>query len=603
MTAKTALTYIVKDNSELKLFQESLKSFMPFFDGLFVVVNGLSGQHDLIHKEVKKWKGTSISISPETHPTPYYQNEDGTWEFVNFAAVRQISFDMVTPDYDYISWADTDDLLQGGSEIRKLANIAKQNNVDMVHCTYYYTCIFNEDGSVKEPVIFHERERLLKRGVFKWTSWLHEVCVPIEKRINDLKIIQHTYDPKKGQNLVWVHTANLEKSQRALVRNVKILELQAKSEDYKDPRTLLYIAKTYYDIGDKDKLIEADKYLDKYIPMSGWDEEIGVAYHYKGLIRQRLGRDAEAIDYYKRAIYTYPQTHQDYLRLADACFKAGLIQEGTIYLNQVNSLPEPKSKATIGNPYETKLLYVTLRYQEAQRNGNLEEMKKYAEIRHSMVKDELLDSVNQTIELNRIATGIYNYGIYILKNYPELAERYLNSITQPFIDQDFVKQIANTVQPKEWSDNEIVYYASTGGKHFEEWTPNNLDKGIGGSESAVIYLAKEWVKMGYKVTVYCDTGNQSGNYDGVEYKHYNTINFNDKFSTIIFWRSPHLLDLPMLKAKRIFMDLHDIASMEHWTPERVKKVDKVFFKSKWHRRNLPNVPNDKAVVISNGINL
>lgn len=603
MTAKIALTYIVKDNSELELFQKSLKSFMPYFDGLFVVVNGLSGEHDLIHKEVKKYKGTSISISPETHPEPYHKNEDGTWSFVNFAAVRQISFDMVTPDYDYISWADTDDLLQGGIEIRKLANVAKQNDIDMVHCTYYYSCIFNEDGSVKEPIIFHERERLLKRGVFKWASWLHEVCVPIDKRVHDLRIIQHTYDPKKDQNLVWVHTANLEKSQKALIRNVKILELQAKAEDYKDPRTLLYIAKTYYDIGDKDKLIEADKYLDMYIPMSGWNEEIGIAYHYKGLIRQRLGRDAEAIDFYKRAIYTYPQAHQDYLRLADACFKVGLIEEGTIYLNQVSALPEQKSKATIGNPFETKLLYVTLKYQEAQRNGDLEAMKRFAEIRHTIVKDELLDSVNQTIEINKIATGIYNYGIYILKNYPELAERYLNSISQPFIDQDFVKQIANTVPPKEWADNEIVYYASTGGKHFEEWTAKNLDKGIGGSESAVIYLAKEWTKLGYKVTVYCDTGNEPGIYDGVEYKHYNTINFNDKFSTIIFWRSPHLLDLPMLKAKRIFMDLHDIASMEHWTPERVKKVDKVFFKSRWHRRNLPNVPNDKAVVISNGINL
>ena len=59
----------------------------------------------------------------------------------------------------------------------------------------------------------------------------------------------------------------------------------------------------------------------------------------------------------------------------------------------------------------------------------------------------------------------------------------------------------------------------------------------------------------------------------------------------------------MLKAKRIFMDLHDIADMNHWIPTRVAKVNKVFFKSRWHRRNLPNVPNDKAVVIGNGINL
>jgi tetratricopeptide (TPR) repeat protein len=603
MTAKIALTYIVKDNSELELFQKSLKSFMPYFDGLFVVVNGLSGQHELIHKEVKKYKGTSISIGPDTHPEPYYQNEDGTWEFVNFAAARQISFDIVTPDYDYISWADTDDILQGGSEIRKITTLAKQSNLDAVFCTYYYSVIFNEDGSVKEPVIFHERERFLKRGRYKWTSHLHEVCVVKDGNMNDLKMVQYTFDPEKNQNLVWVHTATMDKSVKALKRNVRILEIQAKQEDYKDPRTILYIAKTYYDIGEPERLIEADKYLDKYIPMSGWDEEIGVAYHYKGLIRQRLGRDAEAIPFYKRAILHYPANHNDYLRLADALYKVGNHEEGDIYLDQGSVLPNPKSKATIGSPFETKLLFVTLKFQQAQRKGDLDEMKKFAEIRDQLVKDELLEGVNHTIEINKIAQGIYNYAIYILKNHPEYLEQYLNTIKNPFLEQEFIMKLSNSKPPKEWADNEIVYYASWGNKHFEEWTPDNLQKGIGGSESAVIYLAKEWVKLGYKVTVYCDCGDKGGDYDGVTYKHYNLVNFNDKFSTIIFWRSPHLLDIKNLTAKRIFMDLHDIASMEHWTPERVAKVDKIFFKSRWHRRNLPNVPNSKAVVIGNGINL
>ena len=122
-----------------------------------------------------------------------------------------------------------------------------------------------------------------------------------------------------------------------------------------------------------------------------------------------------------------------------------------------------------------------------------------------------------------------------------------------------------------------------------------------GSESAVIYLSKEWVKKGYKVVVYCDCGNNAGIIDGVEYRHYNTINWNDKFSTIIFWRSPHLLDIKVLNAIRIFYDAHDIESIANWTPERVKKVDKVFFKSRWHRKNLPNIPDSKAVIISNGI--
>jgi tetratricopeptide (TPR) repeat protein len=604
MSAKIALTYIVKDNSELSLFQNSLKSFMPYFDGLFVVVNGLSKQHEKIHQEVKKWKGKSISISPETHPHVYNQKEDGTWEFVNFAGARQASFDLVTSDFEYISWADTDDLLQGGTEIRNIVQAAKQQGIDMVYCTYYYSCIFNKDGSVKEPVIFHERERIIKNSPeFKWDKWLHEVCIPKDKPVTAFKMQKHSYNPKNGVNLLWVHTADINKSTQALMRNVHILELQAKYEEYKDPRTILYIAKTYFDIGGEDKLIQADKYLDMYLPMSGWDEEIAVAYHYKGLIRQRLGRDKEAVPFYKEAIKVYPKNHIDYLRLTDALFKLGDFESGSLYLAQAAVLPEMESKATIGNPFEVKILFLTLKYQEAQQKGDLNGMEEYAKLRSEYVKDALLEDVTRTKELNDVAKGIYNYAIYLLKNQPQHLEDLILTIKKPFIDENFVLQLSNSKPIKEWKDNEIVYYASFGQKHFEEWTAKNLESGIGGSESAVIYLSKEWVKQGYRVVVYCDCGNDAGIYDGVEYRHYNTINFKDKFSTIIFWRSPHLLDIPFLEAKRIFMDLHDIADMTHWTPERVKKVDKVFFKSKWHRRNLPNIPNDKAVIISNGINL
>ena len=604
MSVKIALTYIVKDNSELSLFQKSLKSFMPYFDGLFVVVNGLSGQHEKIHQEVKKWKGKSISISPETHPHVYHKEEDGEWEFVNFTGARQATWDLVTPDFDYISWADTDDLLQGGSELRKIALSAKQQDIDMIYCTYYYSCIFNDDGSIKEPVIFHERERLIKNSKeFKWDKWLHEVCVPATKSVAECKMQKYSYNPKQGVNLLWVHTADMQKSTKALMRNVRILELQAKHEEYKDPRTLLYIAKTYFDIGETDKLIAADKYLDKYLPLSGWDEEIAVAYHYKGLIRQRLGRDVDSIPFYKEAIKIHPKNHIDYLRLADAYFKLGKFEDGSLYLAQSSVLPEMESKATIGNPFEVKILFLTLKYQEAQQKGDMAGMENFAKLRSDYVKDELYNDVLRTKELNDVAKGLYNYAIYLLKNSPTAMDGFLETIKKPFVDEEFVMKLSNSRPPKVWADNEIVYYASFAQKHFEEWTPKNLETGIGGSESAVIYLAKEWVKKGYKVTVFCDCGNDTGIYDGVEYKHYNTINFHDEFSTIIFWRSPHLLDLPMLKAKRVFMDLHDIADMTHWTPARIAKVNKVFFKSKWHRRNLPNVPNDKAVIISNGINL
>lgn len=601
MPVKIALTYIVKDNSEYELFKKSLESFIPYVDGLFVVVNGLSGEHDKIHALVKKYKGTSISISPETNPEVYHKKEDGSYEFVNFSGARQASFNLVTDDYDYITWADTDDLLQGGTEIRNLCENSLKLDIDLIFCTYYYSVIFDDNYKIKEPVIFHERERFIRNKKFKWHSWLHEVCVPAYGNMEDMKVIQYSYEPKKNQNLLWVHTADSNKSLKALERNVRILELQAQEENYKDPRTLFYIAKTYFDIGTEEKLIKADEYLDKYIPMSGWDEEISSAYHYKGLIRQRLNKHEESIKFYKQAIFIYPKNHLDYLRLTDAYFRCNDYEMGSFYLNIASNLPEMKSKATIGSPFEAKILYLTLKYQEGELKGDINQMEEFAKLRHEIVKDSLYETVVKSKEINKVAQGIFNYAVYLNKFCPQALDSLLKAIRMPFLQEVFVSQIANSKTPYIWKDNEICYYASFGAKHFEKWTPDNLSKGIGGSESAVIYLSKEWVKQGYKVVVYCDCGDDAGMYDGVEYRHYNTINWRDEFSTLILWRSPHLLDIPKLKAKRLFYDAHDIEHMPNWNAQRVDKVDKVFFKSSWHRKNLPQIPNDKAVVISNGV--
>jgi hypothetical protein len=53
--------------------------------------------------------------------------------------------------------------------------------------------------------------------------------------------------------------------------------------------------------------------------------------------------------------------------------------------------------------------------------------------------------------------------------------------------------------PKEWSDKSIVIFCGQG---YEEWGPHTLDKGMGGSEEAVVYLSRELSKLGYEVTVY-----------------------------------------------------------------------------------------------------
>ena len=108
-------------------------------------------------------------------------------------------------------------------------------------------------------------------------------------------------------------------------------------------------------------------------------------------------------------------------------------------------------------------------------------------------------------------------------------------------------------------------------------------------------------KRGRRVVVYGDPPEER-TYDNVEYKVHYEFNHEDEFDTLIIWRRPALLDTPF-KAKRILLDLHDVPNAVDFTPERLARVTKIMLKSQYHREFIPSVPDDKIVIISNGINV
>ena len=199
--------------------------------------------------------------------------------------------------------------------------------------------------------------------------------------------------------------------------------------------------------------------------------------------------------------------------------------------------------------------------------------------------------------------GVYNYVKYLRDyGFPERMLPVIKTLPDEFGNQPLARVMINDVlPPKIWPKKSIVYMAHFGNPHFEKWDARSLEKGIGGSETAVIRLSKEWVKAGYTVAVYCDTEKEAV-YDGVRYIPFWRVNWNDHFDTIILWRSPHLIK-KVVHYNHLYMDLHDIASPLDWSKERWKKVDKIFVKSKYHRNNLPDIPDEKFVIISNGMDL
>jgi tetratricopeptide (TPR) repeat protein len=570
--------------------------------GLFVAITGTSGQHEKMHEIVKKYKGKSVSTSPETHPEIYTKIDD-KWHFTNFAAARNVSFGIVEGDFDYWAWADVDDILLGGPELLEIAKQALKEDVDAVYFTYWYWVDTDDTGQVKQVKIQHLRERLLRPNKFKWVSRLHEVCLPIDNAYQPKNTV-YPYDARQEQTVAWVHLTDEIRTRATLERNIRILNLQAEEESFSDPRTLFYLAKTHFDVSTPESLDKSISLLRDYLTMSGWDAERANAMEYLGLIYAKKQDYKTAAEIFHQSTKEYPKHHLSYLRLADAYYQQGLDEFAEHWLDVALKMDAPVVGTTIGNDYEIKLLTATLCYIRARRHNNIDEMEYWSGVRKKLMggeDDGLYDDVVFHKHFGMAVTGLFNYTKYLKDTgYEDRLEKIGDTIPEEMYEQPLVQVMRQKIMPpKIWGKKSIVYFASFGGPHFEKWDETSLEKGIGGSETAVLQLSKQWAKLGYEVTVYLDCALEHAT-EGVHFAPYYKFNYADEFNILILWRSPHLLDKDF-KAKKLFMDLHDVQSQLDWNGERMEKIDKIFFKSMYHRNNVPKLPEKKAVIISNGI--
>jgi glycosyltransferase involved in cell wall biosynthesis len=152
----------------------------------------------------------------------------------------------------------------------------------------------------------------------------------------------------------------------------------------------------------------------------------------------------------------------------------------------------------------------------------------------------------------------------------------------------------------ESSGKDVVIYCSY---TEHEWSPETFaTKGVGGSEEAVIQLAKRWAKGGWNVSVYANVGHKEQIYDGVRWIPFAAWNYRDKQDVVILWRHPKPLDYD-INASIILVDVHDVIPIKEFTPDRLAKLTKVIFKSEVHRKYCSNVPDDKALVIPHGLDI
>jgi len=139
-----------------------------------------------------------------------------------------------------------------------------------------------------------------------------------------------------------------------------------------------------------------------------------------------------------------------------------------------------------------------------------------------------------------------------------------------------------------------------------EWDPKSLS--LGGSEQAVVHLARCFQARGHPVRVYGNFAFQQRVVNGVEYHHAHSFRCRATYDVLILWRlsGMAILPSPNLSARAIVVDLHDnIPNAYQMIQTFSKKIHRVFCKSEYHEKMLEmnttrgQVPG--VVVVPNGV--
>lgn len=592
---RIALAMIVKDDSELSSLRETIASVEEAVDGVYITTNH----------------------APDDEIRAYCQEKEFHHSFRewddSFASARNFNFSQIPEgQYDYILWLDADDLFVGTEKLREYAAKAKNTGKDAVLLTYWYGCTFKHGAALTPENIIsvdlsHPKERLLRPGVFTWNKRLHEVPVAPAGAKSTYSRLE--YDPKEMPLLV-VHTSTEEQVASKMERNRRILELELEDEratpEGADPRTLLYLMKILSMSEKPADWMRLKKYGAEYLERSGWDEERATAHSLLAIVEGKMGYHNKVISHLHSAIEEWPYNPYYYVQLAAAYFNVRNYRACKHWLDFAATLDLDFKGSTPIDFHSIKLTFaetLCLYHQVATRDFEkaLEAAKLVFIEKPTLENNAKVEYLEDLVALNAACKNSDQLAEYLEsigeeKAVFDLFERLPQAIaSQPFA----VKWVQKVSPPRVWGEKEICYLASFGGKHFEEWSAKSLDKGIGGSETAVIALAREWTKLGYKVTVYGDPGADKGEHDGVQYRPWYEFNKDDKFNILIQWRSWFLAD--KVDAKFFGVDLHDLYSPVDLTKETLDHIDKIFVKSQFHRNLAPKVPDSKFAVISNGV--
>src|SRR5258708_4212460 len=158
--AKIAVGIIIKDDSELELLQRAIGSIIKQVDAIYITAT-----------TTPNYKIQKFCKEIGAHYSFFKWVKD-------FSKTRNFNMSQISPENDWYFWIDTDDVVQGAETFKDAITLAEANNIKAIFARYLYQVELDETGKIKQVLIEHLRERLIKNdGTFEWIAPIHETLI------------------------------------------------------------------------------------------------------------------------------------------------------------------------------------------------------------------------------------------------------------------------------------------------------------------------------------------------------------------------------------------------------------------------------------------
>jgi tetratricopeptide (TPR) repeat protein len=595
---RIALALIVKGSpEEAELLSRCLASVAPSkaVDGLFITRTHKTGE------EPEEAVAQVVDVFRDS----FKEVQLSDFEWVNdFAAARNFNFSQVPKDYDYILWCDADDIWRGLEKLKKM--VKKNPHVDAFSFEYLY-----DWDDFNNPTVVHRKTQLLRNdGCFTWRGALHEDLDP--NRAIDMYLV-------KGIDRM--HLTNAERVAENFKRNLEIAKKEV-DDNPDEPLTYWNLANSCFGISDYEGAMAA---YNQFLELTESEDQKYLAYTRIADVYKSQGNRSECIKHYQLAIGLRPNLPDAYLQLAYAFFTFNAMDKSEEYcLQGLKRRPEP-DRMIVYNPrdydYNPLMLLARIYYEKNRPDLMVPVLEGCLKIYPEDKKLQNLVKEGKTLR-EELAAALTEVQRLEKIEDKDVLKKELDNLPAEIQSHPAVCVLRNKNFVKtESSGKDLVIYC---GMTEHQWNPELFKtKGFGGSEEAVVNLAREWASLGWNVTVYNNCGHKPMRemyqkkdirvttdkgiaveppYYEVQYKPFWMWNYRDKQDVTILWRWVKPVDAN-INTTKLFIDVHDVIPEGEFTEKRLQIIDKIFVKTNFHRSLFPNVPDNKIAVIPNGFNI